>query len=77
MKMTDLFREVWLELHPDLNDEEYFKYADTVVPSIKDREIPDDQVELLRKEYLEIGRMIDSQSDEENNRHLNKFLSNN
>ena len=77
MKMRALFREVWLELHPDYNNENCFEYADNMVPGTADREIPEDQVEIHRQFYLALGRKIDSQSMEENRKHLNKFLSNN
>ena len=77
MKMRQLFREVWLELHPDKNDEEAFKHADRMVPGSADKEIPEDQVELHRQYYLALGRKIDARSAEENENIFKKFLSNN
>jgi hypothetical protein len=77
MKMRALFREVWLELHPDYNNEKYFKYADSMTPGTANQEVPEDLIEPLRQKYLKIGREIDARSNEENQKYLNKFLSNN
>lgn len=77
MTFGALFREVWLELHPDKNNEEHFKWADTVSPSGINDEIPEDQVEELRQLYLAQGRKIDAEDSQEVLDRLKQRLSNN
>jgi hypothetical protein len=65
MTLGQLYREVWLELHPGKYSEGIFKMADTFAPSGINQEVPPERVEALRKKFLEIGRRIDALSDEE------------
>ena len=75
--MKELYREVWLELHPDKNYESIFQYADSVQPSGINDEIPPEMVEPLRQKFLAQGREIDARAARDNARHLKRFLSNN
>ena len=78
MTYGQLYREIWMELHPGkVIDKASFKHADSVVPSGINEEIPQALVEPLRKVFLEQARQIDAQTDEENNKALNKYLEKN
>ncbi len=75
MTKAQLFREVWLELHPGQDDEDSFRLADTVVPDTINDEIPDHLVDPMRRYCLELARKIDAQSDEVNYKYLRKHNS--
>ena len=53
MTYGQLFREVWLELHPNTKGELEFKIADSMAPLMVSKQVPADQVEAMQRKMVD------------------------